>query len=85
MHPWPIILFYADDMDDPKAREEFMLHLYDNLGKDESAMRFVERIEFVRLKWSLPPGFSYDKAVVQPVFENAWPGMRCHIRMFQFG
>ena len=74
MQPWPILMFYAEDMDDPASRSNFILHLYNALGKDEGAMRFIQRIEFVRVQWSLPLGISHDKEVVKPVFEHAWPG-----------
>ena len=38
------------------------------------AWKFVERIEFVMLEWSLPEGISSEKSIVKPVFEQAWPG-----------
>ncbi|KAH8104836.1 glycolipid 2-alpha-mannosyltransferase-domain-containing protein [Cristinia sonorae] len=75
MQPWPIVLFHTDDMDDSVARDSFMLHLYDELGTDEKAKQFMQRIEFVRLdNWSLPPGFPTDKNVVKPSFSDSWPG-----------
>lgn len=74
MHPWPIILFYASDMDDPASRNDFMMRLYDFLGGDRDARWFVSRIEWIRLHWALPEGFSHDVNVVKPVFEFAWPG-----------
>ncbi|THH33311.1 hypothetical protein EUX98_g938 [Antrodiella citrinella] len=74
MHPWPIILFHASDMDDPAARNDFMLRLYDFLGGGDQARLFIQRIEWVRLHWMLPNSFSHDVNVVKPVFEFAWPG-----------
>jgi len=74
MHPWPIILFYASDMDDAASRNDFMMRLYDFLGGGERARFFIQRIEWVRLHWTLPEGFSHDVRVVKPVFEFAWPG-----------
>lgn len=74
MQPWPILLMYSDDLDDASKRSEFMLRLYDFLGGDQEARWFIDRVEWIRLEWSLPDGISHDKSVVQPVFEHAWPG-----------
>ncbi|TCD69015.1 hypothetical protein EIP91_009078 [Steccherinum ochraceum] len=82
MQPWPILLFYTDDMDDSRARETFMFHLYDQLDKDEGTKHFMQRIEFVRLNWALPPGISHNKEEVQPVFEHAWPGYHLMCNFF---
>ncbi|THH09095.1 hypothetical protein EW145_g2248 [Phellinidium pouzarii] len=74
MHPWPIILFYADDMDDTVLRTEFMLRLYDFLGGSQDVRWFMNRIEFIRIEWALPWGISHDKVKVDPVFIDHWPG-----------
>lgn len=80
MQPWPIILFYADDMQDPSLRTEFTLRLYDFLGGGQDVRWFISRIEFERLEWALPPGISHNKVNVDPVFIDAWPGyhLMCH-------
>ncbi|OCB88682.1 nucleotide-diphospho-sugar transferase [Sanghuangporus baumii] len=82
MQPWPIILFYADDMNDQSARVEFMLRLYDFLGGDQEVRSFLSRIEFERLEWSLPPGISHNKVDVDPVFIHAWPGFHLMSNFF---
>lgn len=74
MKPWPILLMYSDDLDDGTKRQEFMMQLYDYLGGKQEARWFVERIEWIRLDWSLPEGIPHNKDEVQPVFEHAWPG-----------
>ncbi|KAL5482977.1 hypothetical protein ACEPAI_9572 [Sanghuangporus weigelae] len=82
MQPWPIILFYADDMNDQSARVEFMLRLYDFLGGDQDVRSFLSRIEFERLEWSLPPGISHNKVDIDPVFIHAWPGFHLMSNFF---
>ncbi|KAH8104833.1 nucleotide-diphospho-sugar transferase [Cristinia sonorae] len=74
MQPWPIVLFHTDDMKSPIARRSFMMRIYDALGRDEKAKKFMQRIEFVHLEnWALPPDFPTDKDVVNPSFDYAWP------------
>lgn len=74
MHPWPIILFYASDMDDPSSRNDFMMRLYDFLGGGEGARHFIQRLEWIRLHWTLPEGFSHDVHEVRPIWDFVWPG-----------
>lgn len=73
-HPWPILLLYTEDLDDADLRSDFGLRLYDYLGGGQDAWWFVSRIEWVRLEWALPATISHDKEVVDPVFDDVWPG-----------
>ena len=75
MQPWPIVLFYSEDMEDPGAQTNFKFQVYNELGGGEDAMRFVQRIEFVPVGWSMPPDFPRDIDVVQPVMPGGWPGV----------
>ena len=54
MEPWPILLFYSDDIDDESLRTEVTIRIYDMLGKDDEARLFVDRIEWIKLNWALP-------------------------------
>lgn len=74
MYPWPILLFYTDDLKDEALRNEFIIRLYDFVGGDDPARWFVSRIEWIELEWGLPDTISHDKPVVDPVFEYVWPG-----------
>ncbi|KLO17832.1 nucleotide-diphospho-sugar transferase [Schizopora paradoxa] len=80
--PWPILLMYADDLDEESKRSGMVDELHESLDGDEQARReFVDRIEWVRLDdWKLPDNMPHDKAEVNPVFEYAWPGyhMMCN-------
>ena len=78
MKPWPILLMYSDDLDDESKRTEFTVRLYDFLGSDQDARWFIDRLEWIRLEWTLPDGISHDKEVVQPVFADYWPGESPH-------
>lgn len=74
MQPWPIVLFYTDDMADKTSQLEFLLRLYDYMGGGQDGRSLVDRIEFVYVHLELPPGISHNKAQLDPVFIDYWPG-----------
>jgi hypothetical protein len=76
--PWPILLMYADDLNDPTLRKELELRAYETIGPSEEAKEFVRRIEWIKLDWHLPASenISHEEEAspTSPVFQNAWPG-----------
>ena len=74
MQPWPIILFYAEDIEEPRVQMNLLIQIQNALGTDDGVLRFMQRLEFVPTNWSLPARISHDKDVVKPVWDPWWPG-----------
>lgn len=83
MAPWPIVLFHTGDYNDISIQAELKKQLFsyiaDQNGDDKGTggpeeWHFVDRLEFIELKWSLPHGVSSDVQEMNPVSKQFWPG-----------
>lgn len=84
LQSWPIIIFHAGEFNDIATQGEFKFVLYNYIksGNSRQAYMFVERVEFIQLEWSFPPGVSQDKDELQPLFDWAWPGYNHMIKFY---
>ncbi len=83
-HPWPIILFHVGDFAEKAAQVELKRQLYAYIGTSTAAWRFLDRLEFEELHWTLPEGVSADINVVKPVFDYVWPGTCCRLSQLRY-
>lgn len=73
---WPIILFHTGDYDTEDSRNEFFSAIRENEWSQNVYHQLRNRIEFVKLNFTLPPGIPEDKSIYKPqVSEDKWPGM----------
>lgn len=78
---WPILLMHTGDFDEMDTRTDFVAELRTHIGAENGSWAFGNRIEFVRLDWTFPPGVSTDVDVVKPVMPHIWPG-KCTSPLF---
>lgn len=82
--PWPIILFHTGDFDDQDVLAEFNTKLEEGEWTKEVHSQLRERIEFVRIEFTLPPGVSPDVDVYKPEeWAFRWPGKPAHAQSIQ--
>jgi len=67
---WPIILIHSGDFDDDDRKTT----LLSEVRQSSSSQAFVDRLEFIRANFTLPPGVEHDVDVLDPVFRHVWPG-----------
>jgi hypothetical protein len=77
---WPIILFHTGDFDDQEVLAEFYAKLEEDEWTKELHSQLQERIEFVRIEFTFPPGVSPDINVYKPEeWGFRWPGKHVHV------
>lgn len=80
---WPIILFHTGEYDGQEAREEFWERITVDMFTLDVYEQLRERIEWVKLEFSLPEGVPEDKSVYKPqVSEEKWPGYQHMCRFY---
>lgn len=72
---WPIILFHTGDFDTVQSQLAFYTALKNNKWSGQVYYELRNRIEFVHLDWTFPPGVSSNITEYKPEeFAHRWPG-----------
>lgn len=74
---WPIVLFHTGEFDSIDVQMDFWDAVMKNEWSGPVYLELLNRVEFVRLDWSLPEGVNPDIDVYKPEeFAHRWPGRR---------
>lgn len=72
---WPIVLFHTGDYNTQASRNEFWDAIRESEWTKDVYQELVDRVEFVQLEFTLPPGMPDDVDVYKPqVSADRWPG-----------
>lgn len=74
-HQWPVLLFHTGEFDIAESRNRFFEDMKTHEWSRDAYLLLRARIEFVKVKFTFPPGVSSDVNMYKPKeFEYRWPG-----------